>query len=81
MKSIVTLIIAGIAASSLLAALAIAQPARYTVYDLGAFGGTSSAAYGVNYSGRVGGAASFPAVAETSPGAGSAIMLERATTG
>lgn len=59
MKSIVAMII-GTAACSLLASLAIAQPARYTVYDLGAFGGTSGTAYGINYTGRVGGAASFP---------------------
>jgi hypothetical protein len=38
MKSIVT----SIAASSLLAALAIAQPPRYTVTDLGTLGGTST---------------------------------------
>jgi hypothetical protein len=49
MKFIVTLI----AASSLLAALAIAQPQRYTVTDLGTLGGTYSYAYGINSAGRV----------------------------
>ena len=56
MKSIVT----SIAAGSLLAALAIAQPPHYTVTDLGTLGGASGAAYGINNAGRVAGAANLP---------------------
>jgi probable HAF family extracellular repeat protein len=59
MKTILTLI----AASSLLAALAIAQPPqtpRYTVTDLGTFGGPFSVAFGIDNAGRVGGAAALP---------------------
>jgi probable HAF family extracellular repeat protein len=56
MKSILT----SMAASTLLAALATAQTPRYTVTDLGTLGGTSSDAYGINYAGRVAGAASLP---------------------
>src|SRR5437879_1836790 len=52
MKSILTLI----AASSLVAALAVAHPQpRYTVKDLGTLGGTYSYAYGVNNGGEVAG--------------------------
>lgn len=58
MKSILT----SIAAGSLLAGLAIAQPPqtyppqpRYTVTDLGTLGGTSSNAYGPNVVGWVAG--------------------------
>ena len=52
MKPIVT----SIAAGSLLAALAIAQPlSRYTVTDLGTLGGTYSNAYGPNAAGWVAG--------------------------
>jgi probable HAF family extracellular repeat protein len=53
MKLIVTLI----AASSLLAAVAIAQPVRYSVKDLGTLSGTYSAAYGLNNAGQAGGVA------------------------
>jgi probable HAF family extracellular repeat protein len=55
MKSIMTLITAGIAASSLLAALAVAQPPpHYTITDLGVLGtGNSSAGYGINDAGWV----------------------------
>src|ERR1022692_4237899 len=57
-KSIKTLITVGIAASSMFAALAIAQPApHYTVTDLGTLGGTYSYGYGINYAGWVGGGA------------------------
>jgi probable HAF family extracellular repeat protein len=57
MKSIVTLIPAAIAASSLLAALGIAQQQpSYTVIDLGAFpGSSSSAGFGINNAGWVAG--------------------------
>jgi probable HAF family extracellular repeat protein len=59
MKSIATLI----AASGLFAALATAQPAplRYTVTDLGTFGGsgTNSAAYDMNNAGWVAGSANL----------------------
>jgi probable HAF family extracellular repeat protein len=50
MKTILT----SIAASTLLAALAVAQP-RYTVIDLGTLGGTYSFAYGLNDAGVVAG--------------------------
>jgi len=53
-------ILTSIAAGSLLAALAIAQTPRYTVIDLGTFGGTLSSAYGINYQGRAAGAANLP---------------------
>src|ERR1035438_10345655 len=57
-KSIKTLITGGIAASSMFAALAIAQPApRYTITDLGTLGGTYSYGYGINHAGWVGGGA------------------------
>ena len=56
MKSIATLIAAG----SLLAALANAQTPRYTVTDLGTFGGNFSVAFGINNAGRVGGTAALP---------------------
>src|ERR1017187_2009079 len=56
MKSIATLI----AAASLLAALANAQTPRYTVTDLGTFGGNFSVAFGINNAGRVGGTAALP---------------------
>ena len=57
-KSILTLITGGIAASSMFAALAIAQPApHYTVTDLGTLGGTYSYGYGINKWGWVGGGA------------------------
>jgi probable HAF family extracellular repeat protein len=53
-------ILTSMAAGSLLAALAIAQTPRYTVTDLGTLGGTSGSANGINYEGRVAGAASLP---------------------
>ena len=56
MKSILT----SIAAGSLLAALATAQTPRYTVTDLGTFGGTFSIPNGINNAGRVSGAANVP---------------------
>ncbi len=56
MKSILT----SMAASTLLATIAIAQTPRYNVTDLGTLGGTSSDAYGINYAGRAAGAASLP---------------------
>jgi len=49
-----------IAAGSLLATLATAQTQRYTVADLGTLGGTFGSAYGINYEGRVAGAATLP---------------------
>ena len=61
MKTIVTLIAAG----SLLAAAANAQAPRYTVTDLGTFGGTFSIPFGINSAGRVAGAANVPS--ERSP--------------
>jgi probable HAF family extracellular repeat protein len=56
MKSILT----SIAAGSLLAALATAQTQRYTVTDLGTFGGTFSIPNGINNAGRVSGSANVP---------------------
>jgi probable HAF family extracellular repeat protein len=60
MKAIWTSIAVSIAAGSLLATLATAQTPRYTVTDLGALGGTNSSGNGINYQGRVAGAASLP---------------------
>jgi probable HAF family extracellular repeat protein len=55
MKTIFTTV----ATSSLLVALATAQPqSRYAITDLGTLGGSFSIAYGLNNGGRVGGAAS-----------------------
>jgi len=56
MKTILT----SIAAGSLLAALAAAQP-RYTVIDLGTLGGAYSFGFGINTAGAVAGAAATPA--------------------
>src|SRR5258708_17176371 len=53
MKSNVTMI----AASSLFAALAIAQPTRYTITDLGPVGGPPGSPYVITNNGLVGGAA------------------------
>jgi probable HAF family extracellular repeat protein len=54
-------IFTSIAAISLLAALAIAQPApRYTVTDLGTLGGTYSYDFGINNAGRVAGGSATP---------------------
>jgi hypothetical protein len=48
-------ILSSIAAASLLAALATAQPQRrYTVIDLGTLGGAYSAGFGINNAGDVG---------------------------
>src|ERR1700722_12042681 len=55
MKRILTLMAAG----SLLATLATAQTPRYIVTDLGTLGGTVGSANGINYEGRVAGAASL----------------------
>jgi len=57
MKSI---IVTSIAASSLLAGLAVAAPPRYTVTDLGTLGGTFSIAFGINNAGQVAGGATLP---------------------
>jgi hypothetical protein len=58
MKTIVT----SIAAASLLAALAAAQPQpSYSVIDLGTLGGTYSFGFGINNAGDVAGAAATPA--------------------
>lgn len=56
MKSLLT----SIAAGSLLAALAIAQTPHYTITDLGTLGGKYGSASGINYAGRVAGAANLP---------------------
>ena len=53
-------VLISIAAGSLLATLATAQTPRYTVTDLGALGGTNGSGNGINYQGRVAGAASLP---------------------
>jgi probable HAF family extracellular repeat protein len=55
MKTILTLTAAG----SLLAALATAQTPRYTVTDLGTLGGAVGSGNGINYEGRVAGAANL----------------------
>ncbi len=49
-----------IAAGSVLAILATAQTPRYAVTDLGTLGGTVGSANGINYEGRVAGAANLP---------------------
>src|SRR5207245_4589548 len=59
MKTILT----SIAASSLLAALAIAQP-RYTVHDLGAFGSAIDGPYAIKKNGLISGAASVSGAAD-----------------
>src|SRR5580693_7667390 len=53
-------ILISIATGSLLATLATAQTPRYTITDLGTFGGTVGSANGINYEGRVAGAATLP---------------------
>ncbi len=56
-----TKILTSIAAATLLAALATAQPPRrYKVIDLGALGGTYSFGFGINNAGDVAGAAATP---------------------
>jgi probable HAF family extracellular repeat protein len=57
MKSI---IVTSIAASTLCAGLAIAEPPSYTVIDLGTLGGTYSYGYGINNAGWVSGGAATP---------------------
>jgi hypothetical protein len=57
MKSI---IVTSIAASSLFAGLAIAEPPSYTVIDLGTLGGTYSYGYGINNAGWVSGGGCEP---------------------
>jgi probable HAF family extracellular repeat protein len=52
-------ILISIATGSLLATLATAQTPRYTITDLGTLGGTVGSANGINYEGRVAGAASL----------------------
>jgi len=62
-----------IAAATLLAALATAQPQRrYTVIDLGTLGGTYSFGFGINLAGDVVGAAATPA--QTDGAAATAIL-------
>ena len=56
MKAILT----SIAASSLLAALAIAQTPRYTITDLGSVGGSPGQPYVITNNGLIGGAAAIP---------------------
>src|SRR5229473_8370729 len=53
-------ILTSIAASSLLAALAIAQPPRYTITDLGSVGGSPGQPYVITNNGLIGGAAAIP---------------------
>src|SRR5580658_9085262 len=53
-------ILISIATGSLLATLATAQTPRYTITDLGTLGGTVGSANGINYQGRVAGAATLP---------------------
>ena len=63
MKTILT----SMAAGALLATLATAQTPRYTVTDLGTLGGTVGSANGINYEGRVAGAANLPQLSEVLP--------------
>src|ERR1039457_5051516 len=56
MKTILT----SMAAGSLLAAVAIAQPPRYTVTDLGAVGGPPGQPYFITNNGLASGAAAIP---------------------
>lgn len=60
MKTILTLMAVSITAGSLLGTLATAQTPHYLVTDLGTLGGTVGSANGINYEGRLAGAASLP---------------------
>ncbi|MGA3237597.1 MAG: hypothetical protein ABSG03_14975 [Bryobacteraceae bacterium] len=60
MKTILISIAVSITAGGLLATLATAQTPRYRVTDLGTLGGTVGSANGMNYEGRVAGAATLP---------------------
>jgi len=53
-------ILISIAAGGLLATFATAQTPRYAVTDLGALGGTNGSGNGINFEGRVAGAANLP---------------------
>ena len=59
MKTILISMTVSITAGSLLATLATAQTPRYTVTDLGTLGGTVGSANGINFEGRVAGAANL----------------------
>jgi probable HAF family extracellular repeat protein len=81
MRTILISITVSITAGSLLATLATAQTPRYTVTDLGTLGGTVGSANGINYEGRVAGAATLPNGTSHAFLSGPGVMYDLGTLG